>query len=308
MPSSPVQAPRAEEASRARLLTAFAALYVIWGSTYLAIRVAIDTLPPLLMSGARFVVAGALLYAFMRWRGEPAPTLRHWRSGAVVGATLLLLGNGGVAWAEQTVPSGLAALLVAIVPGWMVLFDWMARGIRPRPPVFAGLLLGFAGVAVLVGPEDLLGGGSVDPAGAAAIFLGTIAWAFGSIYSRSAPLPRSPLMSTAVQMLVGGVWLGLAGGLLGEAADFEFGALTTASVLAWVYLVLIGAIVGFSAYIYLLRHTDAAKASTYAYVNPVIAVLLGWLLAGEPMNERVLLAVLVIVPAVALIVSFRQRK
>lgn len=297
-----------EPAPRTLLLAAFAALYVIWGSTYLAIRLAIDTLPPLLMSGARFIVAGGLLYVFVRWRGEPRPLGEHWRSAVVVGMTLLLFGNGGVAWGEQTVPSGLAALLVAVVPAWMVLFDWMARGLRPRPPVLAGLLLGFVGVAILVGPEDLLGGGSVDPLGAAVISLGTVAWAFGSIYSRSAPLPRSPLMSTALQMLVGGVWLLLGGVLLGEPARFDPAAVTATSVLAWVYLVLVGAIVGFSAYIYLLRHTEPAKASTYAYVNPVIAVLLGWLVADEQLSPRVWFAVLAIVPAVALIVSFRQRK
>lgn len=297
-----------DTAPRATLLAAFAALYVVWGSTYLAIRLAIDTLPPLLMSSARFLVAGGLLYGFMRWRGEPRPRPEYWRSAAVVGMTLLLFGNGGVALAEQTVPSGLAALLVAIVPGWMVLFDWMARGLRPRPPVLAGLLLGFVGVAILVGPEDLLGGGSVDPFGAAILNIGTIAWAWGSIYSRSAPLPRSPLLSTAMQMLAGGMWLLLGSLLLGEPATFDPAAVTTRSLLAWLYLVLIGAIVGFSAYIYLLRHTEPAKASTYAYVNPVIAVLLGWMVAGEPMSPRVLLAVVAIVPAVALIVSFRQRR
>lgn len=291
---------------RARLIAAFAALWTIWGSTYLAIRIAIETLPPFLMSGVRFLVAGALLYAWMRRRGEPNPAAPEWRSGAVIGALLLLCGNGGVAWAEQFIPSGLAALIVAVVPIWMVLFDWIGGAARPRPPVLLGLALGLLGVGVLVGPEDLIGGAPVDPVGTLVISAGTVAWALGSIYSRSAPMPRSPRMSTAIQMLWGGVFLSIAGVATGELGRVEPSAISLRSAAAWLYLVFFGAIIAYSAYVYLLRHTDPAKASTYAYVNPVIAVLLGWALASEPLGPRIMLAVALIIPAVALIVSFRR--
>jgi drug/metabolite transporter (DMT)-like permease len=292
--------------SRARLLAAFASLWLIWGSTYLAIRLAIETLPPLLMSGVRFLVAGVLLYVWMRRRGEPRPTAPQWRAASLIGALLLLFGNGGVAWAEQTIPSGLAALIVAIVPAWMVLFDWFGGASRPRPAVVGGLALGFVGVGVLVGPEDLFGGTAVDPVGALVICVGTIAWASGSIYSRRAALPQSPQMTTAIQMLWGGGWLVVAGLLTGEAARIDPSGVSLRSAAAWAYLVIFGSIIAYGAYVYLLRHTEPAKASTYAYVNPVIAVLLGWLIADEPMGPRVLIAVAIIIPAVALIVSFRS--
>jgi drug/metabolite transporter (DMT)-like permease len=294
-----------EPAPRLKLIGAFASLWVIWGSTYLAIRLAIDTLPPLLMSGVRFLVAGALLLAWVRWRGEPWPSAPQIRAAAIVGALLLLFGNGGVAWAEQFIPSGLAALIVAIVPAWMVLFDWIGGASRPGLPVMLGLALGFLGVGVLVGPEELLGQGSLDPTATLVICGGTIAWALGSIYSRHAPRPRSPRMSTAIQMLWGGLWLTLTGFLSGEHLDFDLAAVTPLSIAAWLYLVVFGSIIAYGAYVYLLQNTEPAKASTYAYVNPVIAVLLGWLVASEPLSSRVLLAVAIIIPAVALIVSFR---
>ena len=292
-------------ASRGRLLAAHASLYLIWGSTYLAIRFAIETLPPFFMSSVRFALAGSLLLGYQWARGRVAVTAAHWRSAIVVGTLLLLFGNGGVAWAEQYAASGLVALTVAIVPIWMTLFDWVAGGPRPTRPLLVGLALGLAGVAVLIGPEEILGEGATDPRALAAVVMGSVAWAVGSIYSRSAPMPRSALTATAMQMICGSVALMLAAIVTGELPRVELQGVSAVSFLAWAYLVLFGSIIAYSSYVYLLRSTAPAKASTYAYVNPVIAVVLGWALASEPINARTLLAVLMIVPAVALVVSFR---
>lgn len=297
---------RSGEAGLAAIVLATAAVWSIWGSTYLAIRFAVESLPPLLMSGFRFLVAGGILFAVRRLRGDPAPPRLHWRNAAIVGTLLLLCGNGAVAWVEQWVPSGLVALTVAMVPAWMTLFDWLAGGPRPTAPLVGGLLLGFVGVGVLMTPRDVLGRGAIDPLSAAVVIGGSIAWAWGSIYSRAASRPRSPLMGTSLQMICGGAALVIAGLALGEAGRFEPEAVTGTAVLAWAYLVVFGSLVAFSAYVWLLHATEPAKASTYAYVNPVIAVLLGWALAGEPLNVRVGLALAAIIPAVALIITFRS--
>ena len=306
-PSGRAVADAAAAPSRLTLVAAFAAVYLVWGSTYLAIRYAIETLPPFLMAGTRFLVAGSLLYGWSRLRGAARPARLQWQATAVVGALLLLGGNGGVVWAEQWVPSGVAAVLVATVPFWMVLLEWRGGGERPGAGVVAGLLLGFAGLVLLVGPGEWAGGGGVHPGGAAALMLGTFAWAAGSIYARRAPLPNSPLLTTGMEMLAGGGLLLLAGLLTGEAARLELAAVSPRSALGLAYLITFGSLIGFTAYIWLLRHTTAAKASTYAYVNPVVAVLLGWALAGEPLSARVLLAVAIILGAVAVITTARAR-
>lgn len=289
----------------ALVLAAFAAVYLVWGSTYLAIMVALETLPPLLMAGARFLLAGAILYGIMRLRGEAAPAPRHWRTTALIGALLLLCGNGGVTLAEQTVPSGIAALLVAMVPMWMVLLEWLRpRGTRPTARTLLGLLVGFVGIVVLVGPGAL--GGGVDLWGASLVMMGSAAWAAGSIYSRAADLPKSALLATGMEMLWGGAWLLLAGLLRGELGTVDPSAFSTRSVLAFAYLVLFGSLVGFTAYIWLLGVSTPARVSTYAYVNPVVAVLLGWWLLNEPLTPRVLGAAAIIVLAVAVITTGRR--
>lgn len=286
----------------AKLLAAFAAVYILWGSTYLAIIVAIESLPPLLMAGARFLLAGGLLYAFVRLRGEPAPERRHWRSAAIAGMALLLFGNGAVVMAERTVPSGVAALLVAMVPMWMVLLEWLRRGgNRPTLRTVIGLVIGFGGVVLLVGPSGLAGGDPVDPLGAGLLMMGAAAWAAGSIYSRGAPLPKSPFLATGMEMVCGGAWLLLAATLRGEWGTVDPSAFTTESVLAFLYLVVFGSLIGFTAYIWLLGVSSPARVSTYAYVNPVVAVFLGWAVLGEPVTPRVLGAAAVIVAAVAVI-------
>ena len=300
-------------APRAHVLAAFAAVYVIWGSTYLAIRFAIETLPPFLMAGARFLLAGALLYAWTRRPGaaeRPArPTASEWGWGTLVGALLLLGGNGAVVWAEHVVPSGVVALLVASLPIWMVLLDWLRPGgHRPTNLVVAGLVTGLVGLVALVGPESIIGGGAIDPLGAAVALLGSVSWAVGSIVSRSERLPRAPLLATAVEMLAGGALMLLVGLALGETSRFAIADVSLRSGLAWLYLVVFGSLIGFTAYIWLLGHVSAARASTYAYVNPVVAVLLGWALAAEPITARTLIAAAIIVGAVVLITVGRTRR
>jgi drug/metabolite transporter (DMT)-like permease len=219
------------------------------------------------------------------------------------------MGNGGVVWAERVVPSGVVALLVAAVPIWMVLLDWLRPG-GPRPTslVVAGLVTGLVGLVVLVGPQSLVGGGAIDPVGAAVALTGSLAWAAGSILARSKRLPRTPMLATAVEMVGGGVLLLAAGLLTGETRGFSLADVTLRSGLSWAYLVTFGSLVGFTAYIWLLGNVSAARASTYAYVNPVVAVFLGWALASEPLTARTMVAAAIIVAAVALITVGRSRK
>ena len=295
--------------SRFALLTAFAIVYVIWGSTFLAILFAIETLPPFLMASARFLVAGSVLYTWSRLvNGAAAPTSANWRATAIVGALLLLGGNGLLVWSEQRIPSGVAALLVGTVPCFMVLIDWLRpNGVRPTALVIAGLLLGLLGLVWLIGPDNLLGGGRADFVGAVVVVLGSFSWAVGSIYSRHAATPPSPFLSTAMQMLGGGAALLVLSVSLGEPWTFDATAVSLRSVLGLLYLIVLGSIVAFSAYIWLLRVSTPTRVSTYAYVNPVIAVILGWALAGEALTPRMAIAAAVIVSGVALITLAPKR-
>jgi drug/metabolite transporter (DMT)-like permease len=284
------------------VLAAFAAVYLIWGSTYLGIRLAIDSIPPFLMAGARFLTAGVILYAVMRARGATAPRKRHWVSAFVLGALLLLAGNGGVSWAQQTVPSGLAALVVAAVPLWIMLVDWLRpNGCRPTRVVLLGLAAGFAGVVLLVVGKNQAGHRLVDPAGAIVLLFATLCWAFGSVYSRHAAKPPSALLTVAMQMMAGGFLQLLVGFALGEGTAFSWSSVTTASAWAFVYLTLVGSLIGFTAYAWLLQVSTPAKVSTYAYVNPLIAVALGHLVLGEEVPKSALMAGALILAAVILI-------
>jgi drug/metabolite transporter (DMT)-like permease len=281
---------------------AFAAVYLIWGSTYLGIRFAIETLPPFLMAGTRFVIAGLLIYGWAQLRRPSRPTRAQWLSALVIGTLLLMGGNGAVTWAEQRIPSGVAALMVAITPCWMVLLEWLRPGgTRPTLQIVAGLVLGLGGIALLVGPQSLMGGERIDPVGAGVLVLGSLSWATGSIYSKQARVPGGPFVATGMQMLCGGVMLLLLGVLTGDIGRLDLAGVSARSVLAFLYLITFGAIVGYSAYIWLLRVSTPARVSTYAYVNPVVAVLLGWAFAGEPLTARMGLAALVIIAGVALI-------
>jgi drug/metabolite transporter (DMT)-like permease len=291
------------------VLLAFAAIYLIWGSTYLAIRFAIETLPPFLMLFARFFTAGVLMYAFLRWRGVPRPSAREWAGAAVVGGLLLLGGTGAVGWAEQWIPSGLAALIVAIVPVWMVLLDWAGPAKRkPTRAVIAGLVLGLVGVAVLVGPVELSGGGKMQFIGFAVVVFGTLSWATGSVYGSRLPHPSSPWMSAALQMTAGGVLLLGFGTAMGEWARVDPGQISARSLGALAYLVVFGSLIAFVAYVFLLRHVTPARVGSYAYVNPVVAVFLGWALASEPVTPRTIVAAGIILTGVVLIVRHRAAK
>jgi len=292
---------------RSHVLAAYAAVYVIWGSTYLAIHFAVQTLPPFLMAGVRFLAAGTILYAFMRLSGRaPRPTLVNWRAAFVVGGLLLLGGNGGVVWAQLQVPSGIAALLVATVPLWMVVLDWLRPGgRRPTLRVAAGIALGLVGLGVLVGPGMLHGEGNVNPAGAIVLLLASLSWAAGSLWASRAALPRAPALATGMEMLGGGSLLLLVGLLSGEAGRVDLASASPASLSALLYLIVFGSLVGFSAYVWLLAHEPPARAATYAYVNPVVAVFLGWLLAGERLTGATLMAAAIIIGAVVLIITGR---
>ena len=293
--------------SRFKVILAFACIYLIWGSTYLAIRFAVETIPPLLMAGVRFVIAGGLLYGWLALRGETMPpTRRQWSAAAILGGLFFLGGNGAVSWSETRVPSGLAALLVATIPFWIVLFDWMRRGgTRPSAAVLCGVLAGFAGVVLLVGTRGPEGG--IDHAGAAVLVVGPMAWAAGTVFSRRLSHPRSHLQSGAMQMLVGGLALCAAGLLLGEARQVHVAAISMRSVFAILYLIVAGSIVAFSAYNWLLQASTPARVGTYAFVNPIVAVFLGWAFAGEAFGPNTLVAALFILAGVVLIVFSRMR-
>ncbi len=281
-----------------------AIVYVVWGSTYTAIAFGLETIPPLLLAGTRFLAAGALLYVVMRATSARAvrPTGRNWLAAALTGTPLLALGNGGVVWAQQRVPSGIAALLVATVPLWIAALDRLVFGRRLDRRSVVGLALGFGGIALLV---DLGGTGGTDVIGSVALVLAALSWGIGTLLARGAALPAQILLAASMQMLAGGAVLTVAAALSGELGDV--GALSARSVGGWAYLVVFGSIVAFSAYGWLLRVAPTSLVATYAFVNPVVAVLLGWLLLGESLALRTLVAGAVIVVGVALIVTGTAR-
>ena len=294
-------------ASRAQITAAFASIYLVWGSTYLAIRFAIETIPPFVMGGIRFIVSGALLYAWSRYRGTAAPTRTHWRNAVIAGGFLLLGGNGAVIWAEQFVPSGLTALLVSILPFWLVIIEWV-RPPRRRPSgaILFGLIVGFIGIVVLVGPTGFGGRGAVNPAGALVLIFGSLSWAIGSFWSRDAELPTSGLMTTGMEMLGGGVLLLVVALLSGEFSRFDVRHISGASTTGLVYLITFGSLIGFTSYIWLLDKVSPARLGTYAYVNPIVAVLLGWAIAGEKLTVRTGVAAAIVICGVALITTARS--
>lgn len=290
------------------VIAAFAVVYVIWGSTYIGIKIAITSLPPLVMAGSRYLTAGLLLFAWTRLRERAWPTPRAWLGALLVGGLLLVGGNGGVSWAELRVASGPASLLIAFVPVWMVLFESLRTRTRPSRSVLAGLVLGLVGLAILIGPQSWIGAGALDPVGALVLVLASISWAAGSIFSPRAGLPESPLTATAMQMIAGGGAMLILGMLLGEDGRVDLAHLRPAAVWAWFYLVLIGSLVAFTAYVWLLKVVPAQRVATYAFVNPVVAVLLGWAIGGEGLGHRVVIATLVIVAAVAIMIRERGRR
>jgi len=297
---------KTSRATRGQIIAAFASIYTVWGSTYLAIRYAVETMPPFVMGGTRFLISGVLLYAWSRWRGAPRPTRRQWRNATIAGGFLLLGGNGGVVWAEQTVASGMTALLVSILPFWLVIIEW-ARPPRRRPStaVLIGLVVGFLGLVVLIGPGDI-GANGVSLLGAIVLILASLSWAIGSFWSRDADMPESGLLTTGMEMLGGGLLLFLVGVVAGELRGFDVGAVSTASWVGWIYLIVFGSLIGFTSYIWLLDKVSPAHLGTYAYVNPVVAVILGWAIAGERLSVRTGVAAVIVICAVALITTARS--
>jgi drug/metabolite transporter (DMT)-like permease len=293
---------------KAKIWLALGAVYVIWGSTYLAIRFAVETIPPFLMVGTRFLVAGAILYVFRRSRGDAPPLRIEWKSAAVVGILLLVGGNGIVVWAEQYIPSGITALIVGTAPVFMVLIDALRPGgQRPGFKRALGILIGFAGIVILIDPSGM----TKNPdrwvmIGLGALFLATFFWALGSLYSRSARLPGSPLLGTGMEMLIGGGCLLVIATLTGEWGRLDLASISARSLYGLLYLIVFGALIGFVAYTWLLRAAPTPLVSTYAYVNPLIAVLLGSWLAGEALDLRIALAAAVIVSSVFLINTGRS--
>lgn len=290
------------------VILALVALYVFWGGTYLGMRVAIETMPPFLMAGIRFVTAGIILYLWGRKNGAPRPAPEQWRDAAIIGTLLLLTGNGVVAWAEQSVPSGIASLLIATVPLWIFILGGRSKGQKSNLGVIAGILLGLTGIAFLVIPVNGAGSHPTNLLGILAILAASLSWSVGSLYSRKAKQPETPLMGTAMQMLIGGVLLLGLGFVLGEGSRLDIAHISVRSWLALGYLIVFGSIVGFNSYIWLLKNAEPTWVSTYAFVNPVVAVFLGWLVVGEALGWNSILATVTIVTAVIIITVFCQRK
>lgn len=290
-----------------RFVAAFAAIYLIWGSTYLAIKFAITTIPPFLMLSFRFLPAGLIMYALLRLRGVEPPSRREWLAAAAVGTLMLAGGTGAVAWAERTIHSGLAALLVAAVPMWMVLLDWVGPARRrPTGRVLAGLAVGFTGVGLIVGPT-WAGLGMAGLVAALTVMFGTICWAVGSVYSRYIPLPHSPFMASAAEMIAAGVVLAGIGAVAGEAGRFDPAAVSTESALSVLYLIVFGSLIAYAAYVWLLHNTTPARVSSYAFVNPLVAMLLGVWLGDEAFGMTTMLAAALVVGSVVLITLERKR-
>jgi drug/metabolite transporter (DMT)-like permease len=301
-PQITVKPPRAE--SRRWVPLAFAAVYILWGSTYIGIRIAIESIPPLAMAAIRHSLVGLILYPILRWKTGFKPTAANWLAAAVTGILLLCVSNGGLSWAEQRVPSGIAALLVATVSLWLVIVDWLRpSGTRPVPRVFVGLVLGFAGLALLLGPASLDGARRIDLLGTAVLIACAFVWACASLYSKHRPAPGSPLLVVAMQSLSGGAALWIAALISGELSTLRFSAITTRSWMAVLYLIIFGSGMGFTAYLYILKKSTAAKVATYGFVNPVVALFLGWLIAAEPITARTIIAAAIILTAVMLVAT-----
>ena len=303
--------------TKAALIAGFAAIYIIWGSTYLGIRIAVETMPPFLMAGVRFLVAGAIVAAYIGFTRGFHATAKQWRDNAIIGGFLCLGGNGLVSWAEQKVPSGIATLIISAGPVFIVLMDWAVhaffkdgkRGTRPGALTFVGLALGIVGLVILVGPDVLATGAtSLDPWSVFGLLAATLLWGVGMLYMRYVSGPAEPFTASGIQMLCGSGWLLLTGVLTGELARVHPEAITSRSIIAWSYLVIFGSLIGFSTFTWLMKHSTPARVSTYAYVNPVVAVFLGWLVLHEPVSPRIFLAAGVIIAGVAIITVTKNKK
>jgi len=288
---------------KSRIWMALIAIYLAWGSTYLAIHYAIQSIPPFFMTGTRFLVAGLILFGWRRLAGDPNPTRSQWRSGIIIGSLLLVGGIGGLSWAEQFLPSGLSSLIVAASPLWIVLINALRPGgTRPSKMTLLGVLLGLAGMFILIDPwNGAQTSHGYNPLGVVILLLSALSWSVGSIYSRNADLPKSALMGTGVQLLAGSVGSYLIGLLTGEVSQVDLRSITLTSLGGLAYLIIVGSLIGFVCFTWLLRNAPTTLVVTHAYVNPLIAILLGSLLANEALTPEVLLSSLFILLAVGLI-------
>jgi drug/metabolite transporter (DMT)-like permease len=288
---------------KTKVWIALIAIYIIWGSTYLAIRYAVATIPPFLMAGTRFLVAGSILLVWRRLAGDPLPTPRQVSSTAIIGLLLLLGGNGMLSWAEQHIPSGIAALLIGSAPFFMIIIEALRPGgTRPGWQSILGVAIGFVGITLLIGPGEFDGKEiQFNILAIIAALLGSLLWSIGSVYSKTADLPASSLMGTGMEMLCGGMGLYIVGTLTGEWKMVQFATITPTSWISLAYLILIGSMIGYVAYTWLLRHAPISLVSTYAYVNPVVAILLGAWIGNEVLNARTVFAALIIISSVILI-------
>jgi drug/metabolite transporter (DMT)-like permease len=294
--------------SRGALILAFAVIYLVWGSTYLGIRVAVATMPPFLMAGMRFAIAGGLMFSFLKLRGAAWPTLQEWKHQSIVGVFLLLGGNAVVSWSEQRTPSGITSLILGTSPLFMVILDWIRPGgKRPTLGLMLGVAVGIAGIVLLLGPNAIPPGYRPPTLNLIALFGSSLSWWVGSLYSKHGAKDTPRLMASAMQMVSGSIFMLLTGILLGEGSALHLSSISLQSWGAFSYLVIVGSVVAFPVYVWLLEHSTPAKVSTYAYVNPVVAVILGWAILGEPMNLRIVLAAAVIIGAVAIITVARAR-
>jgi drug/metabolite transporter (DMT)-like permease len=301
----------ASEARPARWQTilAFGVIYIVWGSTYLAIRVGVEEVPPLLLAAMRFSVAGFAIYAWVIARGEPSPTRREWRSAAMLALVFFLLDYGLVFWAEQRVPSGVTAVMLATIPMFMAFSEIIFLGTqRLTARLIVALLIGIGGVAVLMTNSLNLGGAPIDKLGALALIISPITWSIASAFSRKLPLPKSKLMSSGAQMLLGGIFLTIAAGAFGEFHDFHPAAVSGRAWFALAYLIVAGSIIGFTAYVWLLHHESPTKVGTYGYVNPIVAVILGHFLGGEALTARTVVGALFVLVSVVIITSAPAKK
>jgi drug/metabolite transporter (DMT)-like permease len=282
---------------------ALLSLYIIWGSTYLAIMFVVETIPPFISAGIRFLISGLILLIWRKMARDPMPTRNQWRSAAIVGTLLLVGGNGLLSWSEQRIPSGVAALLIGTVPLWLVLIEALRRGgTKPNWQSILGLAIGFAGIVVLIGPLDYKGqSGQYELVGIVVCLVAAFLWSLGSIYSRRADLPQSALMTTGMEMVAGSIGLFIIATLAGEWQNFSLGDISSKSMYGLIYLITIGSLIGFVSYAWLLRNAPVSLVATYAYVNPLVAILLGSALAQESLTPRILIAAGVIIGSVVLV-------
>jgi drug/metabolite transporter (DMT)-like permease len=290
----------------ALMIAAFAIIYIVWGTTYLAMRIAVETIPPFLMAGTRFLVAGAATYAILKLRSAATPTFNQVKQGTIVALFLLVGGNGLVCWAEQEIPSGIAALVVATMPMWMCIFDWLLfKAARPRLLTTIGLCMGFAGIGLLFGPS--IGSNdahALDVFSLCVLTFAPVFWSLGSLYSRNADLPKNIFMSIAIQFISGGLMMFVISLILGEWQGFNVSQVSLESFVALLYLAVFGSVIALTAYVWLMKQTSSTRVSTYTYVNPIIAVFLGWLILDETIGATTQLAILIIVSSVVLVVAF----